>query len=560
MGLSESMRQAQYRMVFTLFTLLSFFKADAGQFLDQMSERIRSRIEMIAGEDTLFIDQTEKIYSRFMLPRFYEQRGFHPAWHTERSPKIIVDSLISVIQHAFDEGLDPQDYHLQTISERVQLLREKRRGPDLELCTDLEMLCTDAFLLLGSHFLSGKVDPITIDSQWLANRRGADMSVILESAVAKSDVSEVLYALLPKMHEYQWLKQNLRVYRQIQQHGGWAEVRPEDAFKLNQQDDRIVTIRERLAVQDDLVLGELTNPVYDQSLVDAIKRFQKRMGFEPTGLLSEQTLNEMMLPVEERIKQIVVNMERWRWLPQQLGNRYLFINVANFELEYIRNESVLFSSRVIVGKSYRKTPVFSDQITYLVFNPYWHVPNNIAIHDLLPEIKKNVQYLKEKGIRVFRGWGSDAAEIEATGIDWGQIRPDSFPYHFIQDPGPQNALGLVKFMFPNPFNVYLHDTPSRSLFEKTERTFSSGCIRVEHALELASFLLREDGSKSESIGRIIQSGMENTVYLNSPVPIHLLYWTAWVDPDGVLQFRRDIYGRDSKLYLALKEKRIERRQ
>jgi murein L,D-transpeptidase YcbB/YkuD len=248
-------------------------------------------------------------------------------------------------------------------------------------------------------------------------------------------------------------------------------------------------------------------------------------------------------------------MERWRWLPQDFGRRYILINVADFSLEVVEGEHPVMSMRVVVGRQYRRTPVFSDNMTYLVLNPSWYVPANIAGQDILPKIQENPEYLSRQRIRVFRGSGSEAPEVDPATVEWSQLRAQTLPYTFRQDPGPDNALGRVKFMFPNRFNVYLHDTPAPDLFTKTTRAFSSGCIRVEKPIELAAYVLGGNPAWTrEALVAAIRSGETQTVRLPQPIPVHLVYWTAWVDGSGVLQFREDVYGRDRVLDEALREK------
>ncbi len=259
------------------------------------------------------------------------------------------------------------------------------------------------------------------------------------------------------------------------------------------------------------------------------------------------------MPVEDRIRQLEVNLERWRWLPQDLGRRHILINIANFQLDIIENGETLKSMRVVVGKSYRRTPVFSHKRTYLVLSPYWHVPHNIAVHDKLPLIQKDSNYLVEQRIRVFDGWGANAQEIDPRTVDWAQVDARTFAFRLRQDPGPWNALGGIKFMFPNRFNVYLHDTPSKELFGKTSRTFSSGCIRVEKPIDFAEYVLQGDSQWTrEKIVSAMNTDVEQTIQLPEPITVHVLYWTAWVDENRTIQFRRDIYGRDELLARALR--------
>jgi len=249
-------------------------------------------------------------------------------------------------------------------------------------------------------------------------------------------------------------------------------------------------------------------------------------------------------------------MERWRWLPQNLGDRYILVNIASFNLDVVEQETPVLNMRVVAGKPYRKTPVFSDKITYLVINPYWGVPDTIAKKDILPKVKKDPNFLIDQKIRVFEGWGANTREIDPSIIDWNTVREANLTYRFKQDPGPQNALGRIKFMFPNQFDVYLHDTPSKELFAKARRDFSSGCIRVEKPVELAEYLLRNhpdwppEKIRSTIYGRDVTA---QTVRLPEPMNIHILYWTVWLGTDERIYFSPDIYDRDTALDAAMRE-------
>ena len=252
----------------------------------------------------------------------------------------------------------------------------------------------------------------------------------------------------------------------------------------------------------------------------------------------------------------MVNLERWRWLPHDLGARYIIVNTADFNLKAVENGRVALQMRVVVGRPARRSPVFSANMTYLVVNPYWNVPTTIAVEDILPELQKDVAYLAQRGIRVFQNWELDAPEVDPATVDWHAYHANRFPFRLRQDPGPNNALGRIKFMFPNPFAVYLHDTPNRSLFKRVQRDFSSGCIRVEAPFVLADFVLAGDERWTpNALTEAIEKGETRTIRLNHPVPVHLLYMTAWADETGVIQFRSDIYDRDRDLDRALSQRR-----
>jgi L,D-transpeptidase YcbB len=268
-----------------------------------------------------------------------------------------------------------------------------------------------------------------------------------------------------------------------------------------------------------------------------------------------QCASTIGVPAAERLKQIRTNLERWRWITQDLGDRYILVNVADFKVEVVEAGREVLAMPAIVGRAYRQTPEFSGRMSYIEINPAWNVPPKLAREDILPNVRKNPDYLKEKGIRVFSDWREGAPEIDPAAIDWSRVEPENLSYKFRQDPGPENSLGRISFMFPNKFDVYLHDTPERGLFSRAVRDFSSGCIRVEKPLELAEYVLRDDPEWTrEKILAAIDSRETRVVNLRNPLGIHLLYWTAWLADDGRVQFREDIYLRDAALYRALEER------
>ncbi len=513
-----------------------------------LSERLRSRIE--AGEQTPHIVGESKIYCIKAALDFYERRTFRPAWCGRKGPLPIANELLKALQNSFKHGLQPTDYHYNAIKEK---LGQPVRNMSVDAAVDIELLLTDAFMLYGSHLLSGQVNPETIDSEWFANRRGADMATVLEEAIEKNTVAESLEKLAPPQSGYRMLRDALQRYRRIAKEGGWGSIAGGPVLKRGISDPRVPDLRRRLLDAGDLsdAGGDST---FDEGLEHAVKRFQGRYGLDADGAVGPITLAVLNVTVQQHIRQIMVNMERWRWLPQDLGDRHVIINIANFQLIAVDGDQVSANMRVIVGRDYRRTPVFSDEISYLVFNPIWEVPRLIAVEDILPLVQEEADYLQRLGFDVLLGWGSEEKTIDPAEVDWASLSKTNFPYRLRQRPGASNALGRVKFIFPNKFSVYLHDTPARDLFARTERLFSSGCIRVEQPLELAVFLF--DDSKEwqrEDIQAAMISDSTRAVRLPKRVPIHVLYWTAWSDSDGTLNFRRDIYGRDARLDAALKQ-------
>jgi murein L,D-transpeptidase YcbB/YkuD len=335
--------------------------------------------------------------------------------------------------------------------------------------------------------------------------------------------------------------------------GGWPLVPAGEPLRPGDASVRVPELRDRLLATGDLPEpGVLSaDPFYGPELVAAVLHFQRRHGLADDGVVGTRTLAALNVPVERRIDQVRVNLERWRWLPADLGEHHLRVNIAGFELDEVQSGWITYSARVIVGRQYTKTPVFSSEITHLVLNPYWSVPSGIARREILPAVKKDPSYLAREGFDVLAA-GGPAVPIDPATIDWSELSAARLPYVFRQRPGPGNSLGRIKFVFPNPYDVYLHDTPARSLFEREVRAFSHGCIRLQNPLELADRLLAGDPAWTpERLRAEIASGRKQSVRLPAPLPIHVVYFTAWVDGAGTLHFRNDVYGRDAAVLDAL---------
>ena len=518
-------------------------------------EQIRNRIEN-SGNPPVIIIGDEVIHASYALPLFYERRGYQPAWREDKKLSSNCFDLVEAISKARDEGLNPDDYHLKRIQNVMQQLMKtlETNQPRPELMTDLELLLTDAYFIYATHLLSGRVNPISIDPEWIANLREADLIGLLEKGLAENNITGVLAGLLPHHPAYGLLKKALARYRLVSMEGGWSPVPTGPALQEGDSGERVVILRKRLRATGDCAADMVAEDFFDESLREGVMKFQRRHGLDIDGKIGPKTLEALNVPVEKRIEQIRLNLERWRWLPQELGSRYVIINVANFDLDVVENDTTVMSMRTVVGKPFRKTPVFSDKVTYLVFSPFWTIPASIARNDILPQAKKDPESLIRQNIRVYTGQGSDKKEIDPKAVDWSAIKPENLSNWFRQDPGPNNALGGVKFMFPNKFNIYIHDTPAKGLFAKSTRNFSSGCIRIEKPAELAEYLLKGNGGwPQDRILNAMNKGTEETIRLANPIPIHLLYWTAWANEDGEIDFRNDIYNRDKPLLDALDE-------
>lgn len=494
----------------------------------------------------------ELLLARRALPGFYEGRGFVRAWTEGRGARARVDELLRSLDRGRMHGLDPADYHRRALdSLRAQVFAGTATPAEQ---VDLELLASDAFLVFGSHLLHGRVNPETIDPEWLANRRNASLHEVLESAMASGRIEASLYALAPRQARYATLVEAADRLRRVADEGGWPSVPAGPRLELGVVDARVVALRERLEKSGDLTSRAAgSDPErFDEALHDAVSRFQERHGLEADGVVGPATLGALNVPARQRARQIETNLERWRWLPDDLGRQHIEVNIAGFDVKVVEDGSVVRQHRAVVGRQYRQTPMFSSAMTYLVLSPYWHVPPTIAAVDKFPLIKADPGYVAAQRMTLL-SQGSNQP-VDPASVDWAPMTGSEFNrrYRLRQDPGPQNALGDVKFMFPNRHNVYLHDTPSRELFARASRSFSSGCIRVQDPLALAEYLLADqDGWDRSRIDQVVRNGVERTVRLSRPVPVHLLYWTAWADAEGVVHFRDDIYGRDRTVAVAL---------
>lgn len=532
--------------------------SEAPALVDEVRERIRARIE--AGETPgALVADGERIHARSELSRFYEERAFEPAWIGDAGPLPAADELVSALRAGDRDGLLPDDYHAPQIAAAIVETRRRvvsGEPPDPGAQADLELLATDGFLLFASHLALGRVDPESLDPKWVANRRDFDGVAALAGGLERG-VTSTLASLRPAQAGYANLRAAYRRYRELAAGDRWPVVPDGPKLEEGVRDPRVMALRARLLATGELAPNDAAaeeSERFDDAVGRAVRAFQRRHGLGADGIVGPATLAALNVSAVERARQIRLNLERWRWLPAELGRRHVLVNAANFELDLIEDGEEVFSSRVVIGKPFRRTPVFSDRITYVVLSPYWHVPHSLAIQDQIPLQRQDPGYFERVAMRVFRGWGDEAAEIDPASIDWSRMSGASFPYRLRQDPGPQNFLGGVKMMFPNRFNVYLHGTPARELFERSRRDFSSGCIRVERALELTELLLRDvPGWDIDRMRRVVERRREETVRLAEGVPVHLLYWTAWATPGGTVHFRQDIYERDGPLATALGE-------
>jgi len=527
--------------------LLGLAAVQLCQAQEPARELMRQRIEQLLRDPEATV-HGDRIAALELISEFYERRDFGLAWtgHPER-----VTALMGMIDAAEEDGLNPRDYHQQALGAALAAVPAGGEGGDPQARVDLDLLLTDALVRLGYHMRYGKVDPVALDPDWNFRREDdEDPVAILEAAFMAVDLRDFVRSETPQLPYYHRLKGALARYRALQAAGGWPRIPAGPTLRVGMSDGRIPALRARLAASGDLASTQgPADGGFDPALEQAVRRFQRRHRLDADGVVGRQTLAAMNVPVGRRIDQIRVNMERARWVSRDLPEEYLLVDIAGLTARLVRAGRTLWESRAQVGRAYRRTPVFRDQITYIVLNPTWTVPPTILAQDILPRVRKDPDYLDRMRIRVLDRKGR---VVDPHSVDWKRLSARGFPYVLRQDPGPNNALGRIKFMFPNPHLVYLHDTPHKALFERSKRTFSSGCIRVERPFVLAELLLDDPKRWSrDQILEAIEGGRTQTVRLPRPVDILLLYWTVEVSPDGVVEFRPDVYGRDARVLTAL---------
>lgn len=532
-------------LIRTIIIVLAFIAARPlpGMPVATLAGAISERVQQIRSGAGLNVEG-QAIPSTLVLPTLYERRDYAPVWSNPKA----VEQLVQVLKQVDTDGLISDDYHLPAI---LKLQADDTRG-DSATAAGLDILMTDALIRLGYHLLAGKVDAQSLNPHWNMTRTIGDLDTILAmaDAIASARIPQLTDSLRPDHPVYERLREGLARYRDIRDRGGWPAVPSGPTLKPGMIDARVAPVRRRLAVTGELAAQDSGSQEYDTSLQAAVKRFQRNHNLTPDAILGPATLAEMNVPVQTRINQIKVNLERARWVLHHLPEDVVITDIAGFEVSYRRGGKIIWSTKAQVGTPYRKTPVFKDRIRYLEINPTWTVPPTILRNDILPKLAVDPDYLRQKDMQVLTHNGKP---VDPATVDWSLYPQKPFPYLLRQNPGPRNALGRIKFMFPNKFAVYLHDTPSRSLFERDQRAFSSGCIRIQHPFELAELLLDDPQWTRKRLDDIVASKKTTRVNLADPVSILLMYWTVNAEPDGVLLFKHDIYDRDSAVLAGLNE-------
>ena len=513
----------------------------------EVTEQIKQKIESYRSTGQLSISDAD-IASRTVLPSLYESRFYSAAW---ANPERIED-LIQMVGRAEEEGLLPQDYHY----DELVLLRNKN-SDDASDVANLDILLTDSLIRYGYHQNFGKVNPTELDSNWNLTRNIGDKDpvTLVQGAIDSDNIRLYISDVLERGPYYRRLKKLLADYR-LRAEGdntGIPTIPAGPILKRNMEDPRVALLRKRLQSSGDLDNTAVTNPnLFDEKLENAVKHFQQTANIDVDGAVGPGTLVQLNSSLQNRIDQIRVNMERIRWIFRDIRDNkdFVIVNIAGFETMLVRNHEVVWKTRAQVGRTYRQTPVFRADMEYVQFNPTWTVPPGILRRDILPKIKSDPNSLAANDMQLIDN--NTGKAVDPTSLDWSKLN-GRFPYRVVQRPGPRNPLGQVKFIFPNTHLVFLHDTTNKENFTENVRTFSSGCIRIQHPMEFAELLLNDTEWNQATIQETVDSKKIKTVYLKQQLPVLVLYWTVDPADKDEPRFLPDIYERDAPIIKALNE-------
>jgi murein L,D-transpeptidase YcbB/YkuD len=507
--------------------------------------------------------------------RFYRERQFRLGWFKDHQVVPRAQDLLSIIAKAKDEGLEPNDYQAKDFKKLLAEL-ETARADSLRrnaLEREIDVALTGTYLSWASDYYRGVANPRDDKNpDWKVKPNKIKLHKALLTFLGERKSKYNYYEFAPLHPEYNQLKTALAAYRAQEQAGGWPALPATLKLKPGQASPAVPALRLRLlggagspgggravapaaasapgagATATAGAAAPSPDQMYDPTLVTAVKTFQQDAGLKADGVVGGETLKQLNVPISSRIDQLILNMERWRWLPKKFEPNYLLVNIPEYRLHVVENGKEAFSMRVIVGKALNATPIFSDKLEYVVLSPYWNVPFSIIENELREKLITDPNYLERLDMEVVKGSGRKAVPVSPSSIDWAGATEQNFKYTLRKRPGPKNDLGEVKFIFPNSNDVYLHDTPHDELFSQSKRSFSHGCVRVEEPIKLATYLLRnKPGWSQQAIQDTITQRKEKYVTMKEKLPVYLVYFTAWADADGHPHFRDDIYGHDKEL-------------
>lgn len=518
----------------------------------------KEKAQIRAHTDSTFVEtylaqEPEFKKHRNIIMKFYRERNYRMGWFKQDKLVPQAKTFISVVNRAHREGLNPEDYKVKNFSQMLNSYSENKTNDSLRyrLKQEIDVALTASYMHYASDFYRGIVNPRELDQiDWSVRKNKIKLNKALETILRERDSRYPYYQFEPLHEDYNRLRTALQQYREIKQAGGWPEIPSNVKLKVGDTAQVVTALRKRLYPQNQGTPAGPDANRFTEDLKNAIVDFQMRHGLRPSGDLNRETTKAMNVSIDDRIDQIIINMERWRWVPKpkKFEEKHIFVNVPEYMLYARQNGKKVMEMKVIVGKTMNSTPVFSDKIEYIVFSPYWNVPNSIIFEEFLPKLQRDPGWLERMDMELLSGYSKNAQAISPYSVDWYAVNEKSFKYRIRQRPGPKNPLGDIKFIFPNEHEVYLHHTASETLFSQTQRGFSHGCIRVERPVDLAKFLLDDQPDWTEPrILEAMHAGTEKYLNLKEEVPVYIVYFTSWVDDKGHVHFRDDIYGHDKIL-------------
>lgn len=569
-----------YKKSVIFLVLLSIFEltlhADWTKSLGEMQKSDSVKKSYLVGmltEKSYDTYKIERLKSKQTVLALYEKNGNNLYWFDDTG---ILNSniadMIEAIKRSDNEGLDPQRYHLQDIEFIYKKMSNSMFFDDRDYnlaSTKLDILLSDAFLTLAKdltqsqidytvfqNILNRKIEKEDINYSWEKRVDKYDYIDLLDKAKASGKVTDAIYALIPTNEIYNKLRDAYNRYKLIKQNGGFQEISKSKNLKLGSVSKVVAELRVRLGQSGDLDFADENNKKFDETVKEGLKRFQRRVSIWPSGILNSTTRKALNVSIKNRLERIKLNLERSRWESDSFDYRYIMVNIPEFMMRFMDYDKQLLDARVIVGKRKNPTPIFQSNMSYIVLNPTWSVPNSIVVKELLESIQEDPYYLEDRNYKMYDGWSRKyRKEVDAFDIDWFQYDDKSkLPFNIVQEPGVRNPLGNVKFMFPNSHAVYIHDTPSKNLFKKSVRAFSHGCIRLHNPQKLLEFVSDSYlGSPYNIIKSKLDTGENKSIILNEKIPVYIRYYTAFVDSQGGVNFSKDIYGYD-KIHHKLLQK------
>ncbi len=471
---------------------------------------------------------------------FYKNRQLQFAWFNKVGMTQAVPTFYNQLQN-YSSDFKDQSFRSKKLDTIFSIV--KTDALEFEINDDqkknLELFLTTTFFKYSEKVYGG-ITKNTHELEWFIPRNKKNYQPYLDSLIGTTATQKLQE---PVNIYYSKLREKLSTYRAIQKKGGFptipATLKP---LIIKDIDSSILKIKQRLYLTEDLKSNDSTN-VFDENLKKAVSSFQARVGLPENGKVDDKTLLELNKSVDFRIKQMMINLERLRWIPIEIENDYILVNIPEYKLHVFEDKKLLWETNVVVGKAAKQTTIFKGNISNVVLNPYWNIPNSIINNEILPSLKRNSSYLSRNNMEVLSG----NKVIDANSVNWDKYTKN-VPFTIRQKPGISNSLGKIKFLFPNSYSIYLHDTPSKGLFERNQRDFSHGCIRVDNPRKLVSYILRKDKAwKEEKITKLLDKNKEYGIRIKPTVPVYIAYFTAWVDNDGNLNFRNDVYDLDKKL-------------